>query len=246
MTDLKQIFAANLQTLRQAKGLTQTELGEQLNYSDKAVSKWERGESIPDASVLKQIGSLFGVSLDSLLSDHTEETEPYWEKNLEDQAEKQRKKHHKAPKKELTPEEKAHEAKKHRRIVFVAVAGVWVAVVLAMIIVWGIEDAFTKPVWMIPVYGVAATCLLIVIFSSIWGSYKPTLLWITISLLVLSILTAVYLQLLPRNLWMIFLIMVPVEILLFAVFRLSILKWPFRRDEKESRLPESEEQKDNR
>ena len=83
MTDLKQIFAVNLQALRQRDGLTQTELGEKLNYSDKAVSKWERGESIPDASVLKEIGSLFGVSLDSLLSDHTNETEPYWEKNLE-------------------------------------------------------------------------------------------------------------------------------------------------------------------
>ena len=99
-----------------------------------------------------------------------------------------------------------------------------------MIIVWGIEDAFTKSVWMIPVYGVAVTCLLIVIFTSLWGTYKPTLLWITVSLLVLSIITAVYLQLLPRNLWMLFLIMVPVEILLFAIFRLSILKWPFRKE----------------
>ncbi len=232
MTDLKQIFAANLQTLRLSKGMTQTDLGEQLNYSDKAVSKWERGESIPDASVLKQISALFGISLDSLLSDHTDETEPYWEINLEKQEQKERKHRVSVPKKELTPEEQILETKKHHRIAGVAVAGVWVAVVLAMIIVWGIEDAFTKPVWMIPVYGVAVTCLLIVIFSSLWGSYKPTLLWITVSLLVLSILAAVYLQLLPRNFWMLFLIMVPVEALLFAVFRLSILKWPFRKEDK--------------
>ncbi|MBR3437514.1 MAG: helix-turn-helix transcriptional regulator [Lachnospiraceae bacterium] len=232
MTDLKQIFAANLQTLRLSKGITQTDLGEQLNYSDKAVSKWERGESIPDASVLKQISALFGISLDSLLSDHTDETEPYWEINLEKQEQKERKHRVSVPKKELTPEEQILETKKHHRIAGVAVAGVWVAVVLAMIIVWGIEDAFTKPVWMIPVYGVAVTCLLIVIFSSLWGSYKPTLLWITVSLLVLSILAAVYLQLLPRNFWMLFLIMVPVEALLFAVFRLSILKWPFRKEDK--------------
>ena len=232
MTDLKQIFAANLQTLRLSKGITQTDLGEQLNYSDKAVSKWERGESIPDASVLKQISALFGISLDSLLSDHTDETEPYWEINLEKQEQKERKHRVSVPKKELTPEEQILETKKHHRIAGVAVAGVWVAAVLAMIIVWGIEDAFTKPVWMIPVYGVAVTCLLIVIFSSLWGSYKPTLLWITVSLLVLSILAAVYLQLLPRNFWMLFLIMVPVEALLFAVFRLSILKWPFRKEDK--------------
>ena len=211
MNDLKQIFASNLQSLRQANGLTQTELAEKLNYSDKAVSKWERGESIPDASVLKQISGLFGISLDSLLTDHTDETEPYWEKNLD-------------------PERL--QLKKHRRISFVAIAALWVAVVLAMIIVWGIEEAFTKTVWMIPVYGVAATCLLVVIFHSLWGSYKPVLLWISISLFVLSLLIAVYLQLLPRNFWMLFLIMIPVEILLFAVFRLSILKWPFRKKEK--------------
>lgn len=211
MNDLKQIFALNLQSLRQANGLTQTGLAEKLNYSDKAVSKWERGESIPDASVLKQISSLFGITLDSLLTDHAHETEPYWEKNLDRERLQQ---------------------KKHRRIAFVTIAALWVAVVLAMIIVWGIEDAFTKPVWMIPVYGVAGTCLLVVIFNSIWGSYKPVLLWISISLLVLSVLVAVYLQLLPRNLWMLFLIMIPVEILLFAVFRLSILKWPFRKKDK--------------
>lgn len=233
MTDLKQIFAANLQSLRLRDGMTQTELGEKLNYSDKAVSKWERGESIPDASVLKQISSLFGISLDSLLTDHTQETEPYWEKNLEELAAKEKKHHHAVSEKDLTPEEKALEHKKHRRIAFVAIAGVWVAVILAMIIVWGIEDAFTKPVWMIPVYGVAGTCLLVVIFNSIWGSYKPMLLWISISLFVLSVLTAVYLQLLPRNFWMLFLLMIPLEILLFAVFRLSILKWPFKKKTKD-------------
>ena len=227
MTDLKQIFAANLQSLRQARGMTQTDLGEQLNYSDKAVSKWERGESIPDASVLKQISSIFGITLDNLLTDHTNETEPYWEKNLEEQAAKEMRRH-KKPAAEMTPEEKALEDKKHRRITFVAIAGVWVAVILAMIIVWGIEDAFTKPVWMIPVYGAAGTCLLVVIFHSIWGRYKPVLLWISISLFVLSVLTAIYLQFLPRNFWMLFLIMIPVEILLFAIFRLSILKWPFK------------------
>ena len=53
--------------------MTQIELAEKLNYSDKAVSKWERGESIPDIGVLKAIADLFGVSLDYLLEeDHAE------------------------------------------------------------------------------------------------------------------------------------------------------------------------------
>ena len=49
MDELKLIFASNLIRLRTAAGMTQAELGEQLNYSDKSISKWERGEAIPDA-----------------------------------------------------------------------------------------------------------------------------------------------------------------------------------------------------
>ena len=52
MEELKKIVAANLTALRTAKGMTQLELGEMISYSDKAISKWERGESIPDAFVL--------------------------------------------------------------------------------------------------------------------------------------------------------------------------------------------------
>ena len=47
--------------------MTQAELGEKLNYSDKTISKWERGESAPDISVLVEIAELFGVTLDSLV-----------------------------------------------------------------------------------------------------------------------------------------------------------------------------------
>lgn len=66
--DLKQIIADNISELRRVHGVTQAELAEELNYTDKAVSKWERGESIPDVTVLKSIADKFGVSVDYLLS----------------------------------------------------------------------------------------------------------------------------------------------------------------------------------
>lgn len=53
--------------------LTQIELAEKINYSDKAVSKWERGESIPDVSVLLALAQLFGVSIDFLVTEHKNE-----------------------------------------------------------------------------------------------------------------------------------------------------------------------------
>ena len=70
MDELKLIFASNLIRLRTAAGMTQAELGEQLNYSDKSISKWERGEAIPDAMVLKRMSELFGVPVDYLLNEH--------------------------------------------------------------------------------------------------------------------------------------------------------------------------------
>ena len=70
MNDLKPIIAKNIIELRTAAGMTQIELAEKLNYTDKAVSKWERGESVPDVSVLLRIAELFGVTLDYLVHPH--------------------------------------------------------------------------------------------------------------------------------------------------------------------------------
>ncbi len=67
--DFRKNFGNNLNKLRKQRGLTQQELAEQLNYSDKAVSKWERGESIPDTYTLYSIAAYFSVSIDDLLAD---------------------------------------------------------------------------------------------------------------------------------------------------------------------------------
>ena len=50
--------------------MTQLELGQALSYSDKAVSKWERGEAIPDAYVLLEMSKIFEVTVDYILTYH--------------------------------------------------------------------------------------------------------------------------------------------------------------------------------
>lgn len=62
----KETLANNLARLRREKGLTQAELGEKLNYSDKSVSKWERGEGVPDLQVMVALSELYGVSIDEM------------------------------------------------------------------------------------------------------------------------------------------------------------------------------------
>jgi transcriptional regulator with XRE-family HTH domain len=70
-TDIKDIVSQNLVKFRKEANLTQTQVAEKINYSDKAVSKWERGESLPDVVVLKQIADIYGVELDDLLHETT-------------------------------------------------------------------------------------------------------------------------------------------------------------------------------
>ncbi len=67
MEELKDIISKNLVQLRTQARLTQVQLAEMLNYSDKAVSKWERGEAIPDVRVLMQLAEIYGITVDDIL-----------------------------------------------------------------------------------------------------------------------------------------------------------------------------------
>lgn len=73
MEKFRKTVAKNISSLRVANGLTQADLGDKINYSDKAVSKWERGESLPDLYVLKQLADIFQVKVDYFLEEHQDE-----------------------------------------------------------------------------------------------------------------------------------------------------------------------------
>lgn len=108
MDDLKLITASNIINLRTEAKLTQLELAKMLNYSDKSVSKWERAEGIPDAYVLKKLSEIFGVTVDYILSEHSE-----W----------------KAPEKK--------ESKFHTKVATtIAISGIWTVALLMFVIMW--------------------------------------------------------------------------------------------------------------
>ncbi|MBE7075313.1 MAG: helix-turn-helix transcriptional regulator [Clostridiales bacterium] len=67
--NLKTTIGKNIGEYRKLAGFSQLDFAEKLNYSDKAVSKWERGESLPDIIVLKQIADLFGITVNDLIGD---------------------------------------------------------------------------------------------------------------------------------------------------------------------------------
>ena len=163
MSDIKRIVADNINKLRTEKHITQMELSEKLNYSDKAVSKWERAESIPDVTVLKQIGEIFGVSVDYLLSTHDEEETP--------------------------PVYRAEKTEVNYVVVsLIAVIGIWtVALFLFFLLKW----ILAKSVWEIFVYALPVTFIAMLVFHSLWGKRKFLNFWI-VSALMWSILAVIY------------------------------------------------------
>lgn len=71
MEDLRKTIGNNLSELRKRRGLTQLELAEKFNYTDRAVSKWENGDTLPDVEILYNLCEFYGVTLDYLTLEHT-------------------------------------------------------------------------------------------------------------------------------------------------------------------------------
>ncbi len=67
--EINERIAKNLIHYRKATGLTQAELAEKINYSDKSVSKWESGNGIPDVYILLELAGLYGITLNDLVCD---------------------------------------------------------------------------------------------------------------------------------------------------------------------------------
>ena len=67
--ELREKVGKNLTAFRKRAGFTQSEIAEIINYSDKSVSKWERGEGIPDFYILTRLAEIYGVSLNDFLAD---------------------------------------------------------------------------------------------------------------------------------------------------------------------------------
>jgi len=183
--ELKGTIAKNIVALRKKAKLTQLELAQKLNYSDKAVSKWERAESVPDVGVLKAIAELFGVSVDYLLADTHEEK----------------------------PEATAERKRVNRLVVsLLAVALVWLiaTVVFVVLKLYPREFAF---LWTVYVYAIPVSCVVLLVFNSLWGSKR--LNYVIISLLLWSLIGSVYIGFYKYyDLRLLFVIGIPAQIII--------------------------------
>ena len=76
MEDVKAIVSNNLVRLRKASGLTQADLAKQINYSDKAISRWEKGEVIPDLETIYALSEVYHVPVSAITEKAPEKEEP--------------------------------------------------------------------------------------------------------------------------------------------------------------------------
>ena len=195
LEDIKSIIAENIVRLRHRSGMTQIGLAEKLNYSDKAVSKWERGESIPDISVLKNIADLFGVTVDYLISSgHEDEPDDVIE---------------------VVVDEVAIKKKKRSRAMITGMSVLLVWLVASVIFV-PIDIATTDAVahWLAYAYAVPASMLVWLIFNSIWFNRRRN--YLIISLMVWTLLAAIHLSVLVGgfNVWQIYLLGIPGQLII--------------------------------
>ena len=186
LSELKLISASNIIKLRTEAGLTQAELGEKLNYSDKTISKWERGEAIPDAYVLTQMAEIFGVTVDYLLSSHDA-----WE-SPEQQAARQ--------------EEAGYSV---NMIIAISVLGVWTMALTIFVLLW----LFDIILWETFIVALPVSILTYMVLICVFRRRKY--LQFVIAAFVLSMFILLYFTLPMQKPWQLFLIAVPAEVIVF-------------------------------
>ena len=191
MEELKKIVAANLTALRTAKGMTQLELGEMISYSDKAISKWERGESIPDALVLLKLSRIFGCSVDYLLTEHSEEEA-----------------------KPTVPVKKSRT--NHLTLSLVTIIGIWTLALLVFVVLM-----LTKIVYpMIFMYAVIVSLIVLVVFSALWGKRLYHLIIISALVWSVFLAVYLHFLMFSLNFWQIIVLGIPAQLIVILCFQL--------------------------
>lgn len=200
---VKARIGANIAYYRKQAGLTQAGLGEKLNYSDKAVSKWERGESIPDVLTLMQLASVFESTVDALLGDvNALPDNPSTLERAMNQV-----------------SEKALKRKANKNIILALTTTlVWFVALLAFVVLSTLDIPYS---WLAFFYAVPVNAIVLLSLRSAWHDFR----WnkALISAIVWGSLTSIYASIwafLGFNAWKIFLLGIPGQIAIFLWFRM--------------------------
>ena len=192
MKDVKPIVAENLAALRKKRGMTQAELAERLDYSDKAISRWEHGDTLPDMNVLCELCEFYGISLDYLTEKHDAEEE------------------------QITPSKAQKENETKIAMCALAVSIVWLLATVIFVYSNLINGA---SYWKAFVWAVPASCFVILRMTR---TYRNSIFSIGISsALIWTLLAAIYVQFLKYNIWLIFVTGIPAQVIIYLWYNIK-------------------------
>lgn len=176
--------------------MTQIELADKLNYSDKAVSKWERGESVPDIGVLKNLADMFGVTVDYLITAEHDESEEQYGIDVTAIEDKKRRRN-----------------RIHGMIMGMSILLVWLIAAVIFIPI-DITTSGTIAHWLVFAYAIPTSMLIWLIFNSIWFNRRRN--YLIISLMVWTLIMAIHLSALlsEYNIWQLYLLGIPGQLII--------------------------------
>lgn len=197
---LKNLIGKNIAMHRKRCGLTQLGLAEKLNYSDKAVSKWERGESVPDVITLAQLASLYEITVDDLLRDPNE-LPPDSEGKIQNVVEK-------------TLKRKANKS----IILWLSALLVWFVALFIYVVVSSFDIANS---WLPFFYAIPITAIVLLSLRSAWRDFRWNRLYISVIswgfLLCFHVTFWVFFHV---NVWRVYLLGIPGQIAILLWFRM--------------------------
>lgn len=184
MENIKEKIRVNLVRLRKEKKLTQLELAEKINYSDKAISRWEKGEVTPDIDTLDKLSKIYDVPFETFFAEN-EKKYRYFKMKKQEMGNK-------------------------LAISLLSVLSVWIIAVFYYVYA---DFSGQTGSWIIFLWALPVSCILGIIFNAIWG--KRIFLYILVSVLIWTSITAVCLQMLLSYgifPWLLYIVGIPLQI----------------------------------
>lgn len=214
MEDLKEIISKNLIKFRREAKLTQLELAEKIKYSDKNISKWERAEAVPDVIVLKQLADFYGVNVDDFLKENSASI------NINEQEQS----------KYFSKERFMN--RKQLLITFLSVGIVWLVATILFTVFVNIS-IFEEKAWLVFVYAITISCIVALVFTSLWCTNLINC--IVVGFLIWSTALSIFFSIKSNEIWYVFLVAIPVQILdiLWFILRKININWAKIKEEKE-------------
>lgn len=189
---MSKIIAENLTLYRKNANLTQLEVAEKLNYSDKSVSKWEQGNGVPDVFVLQQLAELYGVTVNDFLCTHEERP--------------------------VLPKRKDNI---NRWIIMLLASGLCWLVAVVVYVFLGLFKVSSAYTWLAFIFAVPAMFIVLVVFACVWKFYilrivsASAIVWS--ALLAIYLVLRLFIR---EGAYLVFFIGIPLQILIVFWFGL--------------------------